>query len=171
MSDEVSIDKTQSEEQKRFSQLLDKQSGRINAELDRHLPGSLNQEMLLLKGHLLAEYYLSILLVLHDEDPGVLTESFFTKLNKCESKKLLSKPVTGSLKKMNDLRNRMSHELEYSISESDIDSIGMPYGKEYVIQKLENQGDRRELLEWVLTRTLYRVNGQIVLKLDSESKK
>ena len=54
-----------------------------------------------------------------------------------------AEPGAGQL---NKLRNKLAHELDYEISIEDIDSIGIPLGKEYSKFKIERGEDLKILL-------------------------
>lgn len=152
--------------------IIDKQLERFESDTKKHLPSSLDTTSLLLKGHLLSEYHLGILLVLFGENHDILEKTFFEKINRCQVMKILDERNIGSLIRLNKLRNRMAHELEYVISESDVDFIGMIFGKEYVIEKLESVGTekRSKLLYWVLDKNLRGILVKTISKLYEEKK-
>ena len=107
--------------------------------------------LMILKCHLLAEFYMDKLLIaalprgdiLVDEDKVQLM--FFNKLSVVEALNILSKKIIDSLKKLNKLRNDCSHEQDYEISECDIDKLGNPFGVDYLKQKKEIS-DKKQLL-------------------------
>lgn len=130
--------------------------------------------IIVLRGHLLMEYYLSHLVVyFHDREHRVDKLSFFDKLQ------IIEKDVTfiaGSspFYKFNDLRNNLSHELNFQISEAEIDRIGFGIGKDYVSLKfsknIEEPGYLRDLLVWVVDTLVFEIVYQIYKKNESERK-
>ncbi len=111
-------------------------------------------DLAIIKAHLVCEYYIDQFIILKkdDEDDIHLIElTFHNKItrflnqNNPEEKKVFRK-----LNKLNKLRNSISHELDYIIRESDVDSIGVMVGKEYIFLKYKSQNNLEELLFYVL---------------------
>lgn len=118
--------------QKHYRALTDK--------LKRFLSKESPSDVLIIKAHLICEYYLNQILILKD----LCTSRDLYKLTFHEkSEKALSKAdkkendSLEAIKKLNRLRNKIGHELEYSLSESDVDELGFLRGKDYVIEKYD----------------------------------
>jgi hypothetical protein len=112
-------------------------------------------EYVILKGHMMIEYYLNQIMVWHFKDAYQKTNmSFYSKLQEAEKLKILSPANISAIRALNRLRNKLSHELHYVMTESDIDSIGFSVGKEYLKDKYKHESDTRELLKITTTRLL-----------------
>ena len=89
--------------------------------------------------HLVAEYYLDQIILISLPRADVLLNetrlTFALKLLIVKSLDVVSDDVVASLKGLNRVRNLCSHELEYRVTESNIDLIGRPYGKKYTSYK------------------------------------
>jgi hypothetical protein len=122
-------------------------------DFSKHIEKETEPFVILLKGHLLLEYYLNQLLLLYSKEKiDVEKKGFFEKVTKLESinNKLFDEEVFSSLKKLNELRNRLSHSLGFKITESEIDTVGFCIGKEYVLTKYKNPSKEDFLLKWIL---------------------
>ena len=162
-------------EDKELGDLIDKQILRFSRDIGKHLSESLEPELLLLKGHLLIEYYLGLLLILNDEKKEILEETFYKKIQRSKELNIVGDPYMESIFCLNRLRNRMAHELEYTISESDVDSISMPFGKEYILKKMdaieENHSNSiKKLLRWFFEKNLRKILISTIIKIDKEKK-
>jgi hypothetical protein len=95
----------------------------------------------------LTEYYLNQFLVITSSEEIVNIDnlSYAQKLQQAEKDKFFRKKTLMLLTRLNKLRNKVGHELEYKLSESDIDSLGYVFGKKYIIDKYE-VSDKKELL-------------------------
>jgi hypothetical protein len=108
---------------------------------------------MLLRCHLLAEFYLDSLITLAMPRGDIVIDSrlqFYDKLIIVEGLDTLPKSVTDALKRLNSLRNSCSHVLDYDITERDIDKIGFPFGDEYIKDQKIAGTNKRELLHSVL---------------------
>jgi hypothetical protein len=89
----------------------------------------------LLNGHLLAEYYLEQIIINElARGDRLLDEGnlqFWNKLLLVKSFDILDDELITSLKNLNTVRNATSHEIDYKITETDIDKIGRSFGKQY----------------------------------------
>ncbi len=100
-------------------------------------------DVLIIKANLICEYYLNQVLILVDAFTmdEIKRSGFHHKISKLKDFKsnLKSfqdgKKVADRLLRLNKLRNKVGHELEYNLSESDIDELGMFGGKNYIINK------------------------------------
>jgi hypothetical protein len=64
--------------------------------------------------------------------------SFFEKLSKSfDQKNGSERDLYYKMTQLNKLRNKLGHELEYVLSESDVDELGYINGKEYVFEKYD----------------------------------
>ncbi|MEO6513452.1 MAG: hypothetical protein ABIR37_02055 [Candidatus Saccharimonadales bacterium] len=110
--------------------------------------------------HLVAEYFLEQ--IIHAQIPRadvLLTEgrlTFSNKLLLVKSLDVIDDKVIASLKGLNRVRNLCSHELEYKITDANVDLIGRPYGKEYIEVKREHPND---ILKYTLMKPLARLDG------------
>lgn len=118
--------------------------------------------IVLLKGHLLIEYYLNyVIVVLHDTKERIDNMSFHDKVKLLEQDNCFGKNVIVGLFRFNDVRNNLSHEIDYKVSESAVDSIGFNLGKDYIIEKFEkncdNPDELKELFLWVIDKMIWRI--------------
>ena len=109
----------------------------------------------ILRAHLLTEYFLDQ--IINDTLPKgyILTEeskfTFSNKLLIVKSLDIISNEVIVAIKNLNRVRNSCSHQMDYNISEADIDLIGRPFGKKYSTKKNNvNHEEENDLLEVVL---------------------
>jgi|GEM_PF-2013463 len=131
------------------------------SEVTGQLKGIENLEMLILKSHLLAEYYLNDLVLINFQysykklsDPYY---GFKRKIDDLRSKKIFDDWEYRSLSVLNSIRNNMSHTLHYSIGKSDIDNLGQIIHNQnnfdYVLIKNKSK-DNKELLINILVRII-----------------
>jgi hypothetical protein len=130
----------------------------------------------LLNSHLLAEYYLEQIITIElPRGDRLLDEGnfqFWHKLLIVKSLDILEDEMVTSLKHLNSLRNSTSHEMNFSISEADIDKIGRPFGKEY--QKIKIEEKSKDLLKYTLMYILSNLSWnslQIAEVMDEEKEK
>lgn len=117
---------------------IKKHMDNVRKKIQEHISVEKSPDILILKSHLICEYYLNQILIV--KELTTLREldslNFYKKANmvvdKKDSIKLLKKIL-----KLNKLRNKIGHELEYKLSESDIDTIGYIEGKKYINNKYE----------------------------------
>lgn len=110
--------------------------GKITKFLSEEKPS----DVLIIKSHLICEYYINQVLIVKDSCTAkeITNLSFYDKVNKAfdtknSEEKILHDKMTG----LNKLRNKVGHELEYVLSESDVDTLGYITGKEYVFNKYD----------------------------------
>ncbi len=122
-------------------------------DFSRHIDPEKDPFVILLKGHLLLEYYLNQIVLLSTKGiKDIDKKGFFEKIKILESvdANLFIDGTFDSLKKLNEIRNRLSHSLNFKITESEIDTVGFYFGKEYVLEKYKNPNNKEFLLKWVL---------------------
>lgn len=105
-------------------------------------------DILIIKAHLLCEYYINQLLIFREKCSHQELESltFSQKINKTFSLNDKNEKISFDyINKLNKLRNKVGHELEYSLSESDIDALGYVQGKEYIVNKYDHETDVERL--------------------------
>ncbi len=120
---------------------------------------------IVLRSHLLVEYYLDQIILLNIPRGDVLLDQKFSFIQKTyivESLEVLPERLINSVKNLNSIRNRCSHDLDYKISEVDVDKIGMPFGKSYLEIKRDHFDSIKTLLHWT-------IGALFITKLDSES--
>lgn len=130
-------------------------------------------DILIMKAHLLCEYYLNQLLILREICSAKDLESwtFHEKIEKTldlnnEKEKLIFDYVN----RLNRLRNKVGHELEYTLSESDVDSLGYVQGKEYILNKYE-VGTDIERLRNILTTIVVDTALLLITTVNKEKSK
>lgn len=124
-------------------------------DFNHHIAKETDLSIILIRGHLLVEYYLSLLILLeYDKTERIDRLGFFYKIKKMENAQTikLSQNVIQSLYKLNDLRNNLAHNLEFKISIPDIDTIGFSFGREYVLSKYKSTMSEKDLLMWVINK-------------------
>lgn len=132
---------------------------------DRAISGHPKNVSAILNCHLVAEYLMDK--IIKGMLPGgetLLDESrmsFSSKLFLVKSFEMLESEEINSLKGLNKVRNQCSHQLEYKVSNTDIDLIGKPFGKNYSIIK-QREPDRDNLLESTLILPLASLNGACI---------
>ncbi len=144
------------------------------AEFEKRVSNETDLTTILLKGHLLIEYYLDhVLLLLFDKEVNLNSLSFFQKVEKLKQKNCFTDDIFRSLRKLNDIRNNLAHRLDFKISFSEIDSVGFCLGKEYVLKKFEEEGEgERTLLLYVIDELTFSVFMPIFREvLQAEKKK
>jgi uncharacterized protein YutE (UPF0331/DUF86 family) len=148
---------------------IDARVDSFSSQIEKNLPSDSSMTLIVLKGHLLAEHQINHLLKLcsENEDINVEDKTFSEKVDLLDTESSLDQKELKALTNLNKLRNNLAHELNYQVSESDIDSIGFPLGRGYVIKKFdifdEHNGSREEALKPLLCSTLVKVvlNPQI----------
>ena len=136
--------------------------------------------LMILHLHLLTEHYLeriiSLLVTRADKilQKGNLT--YYQKVILAES--LLDADVDRlfqSLKNLNKIRNKCSHELHHKVIMSDIELIGRPFGKDFSIARKDHINNEIDLLIKVLALISSTIVGtidgleQVLLKDEEES--
>lgn len=139
---------------------------RMFAIIDKHTAGIQDSGLIFLKFHLLIEYIINQIIILYSGSEDGYKKSdddFFDKVNYMETLKDLGikGKETESLRRLNKVRNKLSHELEYKISESDIDSIGFCLGEEYIMHKFKLDFYKEENIKNLLIFVMQRVTGNL----------
>ena len=127
---------------------INKHRKALKEKIKKYLTPDKPVDVLIMKANLICEYYVNHILILKEKASAqeINELNFFVKINKAfnqqddEQKKLRDRLV-----KLNNLRNRVGHELEYVLSEYDVDCLGYLTGKEYVLEKY-NYEDKKQLL-------------------------
>ena len=124
-------------------------------EFQQYIEKEKDLSVILLKSHLLIEYYLDHLILLLKENHGNLRRiGFYEKLQILEKQSPFFKKPGGTMLKslyaLNNVRNNLAHQLNFEISQSELDAIGYEIGREYIIEKYKINGDRRKLLLWLI---------------------
>lgn len=119
-------------------------------------------DTLIIKGHLLCEYYFNQLLILLSE-PNFIEKTWHEKKEKLFQLQILEKDLHLLLNQLNKLRNVLGHELEYVLTESDVDRIGFLFGKGYIIDKYEIT-NKKKLLEKYISRIVIKVAMVLMIK-------
>ncbi|MBB4133400.1 hypothetical protein [Xanthomonas sp. 3075] len=103
----------------------------------------------ILRFHLLTEYYLEqmIRLVLSRGDRIIDSGnySYAQKLGIVEASDKIGDKLISSLRNLNKLRNKCSHELNHQITDSDLERVGSPLGKFWTQIKNEQTSTRAKL--------------------------
>ena len=144
----------------------------LNEKIEKFLSAEKPADVLIVKSHLICEYYLNQILILKDlcSAREIDKLDFFEKANKAlDLNDVNQKNIYDRLLRLNKLRNKIGHELEYELSESDVDGLGYYLGKSYVIDKYEYSNLKKLLLR-VLIVIVIDVS-LLVLDLISEIKK
>ena len=144
----------------------------LTDKLKRFLPDDAPPDIQIVKAHLICEYYLNQILILKNFCSAAKLNqmSFYDKYDKVfDLNNKNQKQIFDSLKILNKIRNRVGHELEYTLSESDVDELGFVRGKEYILEKYDFE-KLSDLLRNTLTLIVIDV-GLFVFDLVSEQKK
>ena len=111
---------------------IDKHIRVVRKQIDTYLADSQSSDILIIKTHLICEYYLNQIIIFKETvDYNEMKKmSFFQKNEKTFNlNNQLEKIIFLKLKALNDIRNKISHELEYRLTESDVDMLGYINGK------------------------------------------
>ncbi len=132
---------------------------------------NLDPTLMLLKFHLLSEYYLEQIINHFLRRGDVITsQKNFTynhKLMIVKSFDIIPGNIVACLEKLNAVRNKCSHEINYTVTESDVDFIGNPLNTIYFKLKREHQ-NLKELLHWLFGRIDVSLEVQLE-KIDKNS--
>lgn len=126
---------------------------------------------LLLKGHLLIENILQETLAVFDcQKTGRIDRiSFHEKTNflkNLQEYKDEIKGVSPLLYSLNEVRNDLAHNLDFKISESDVNKIGINLGSKYIIKKYEiGHKNVKEILLFCLNEIVYLLGFIIYSKM------
>lgn len=128
----------------------------------------------LLKGHLLVENLLQETLVSFDLKIGINRISFYEKIKRLsdfntgevfiQSK---IKEVVPVLFSLNETRNNLAHNLDFQVSESDVNRIGLNIGSEFILQKYKTgHSNTRENLLFCLNHAIYKLGLIMFLQIE-----
>ncbi|MES2416224.1 MAG: hypothetical protein V4504_00790 [Patescibacteria group bacterium] len=141
--------------------------------INKFLSEEKSADILIIKAHLLCEYYVNQILILREKCSHKEVESltFKEKITKAlDLNDTGEKLIFDYINKLNKLRNKVGHELEYTLSESDVDSLGYVQGKEYILNKFEHETDL-ERLRSVLNTIVIKTALLLINSVDLERKK
>ncbi len=109
---------------------------------------------ILLKGHLLIEYYIDhSMLLIFDKNAKVHKKSFWNKITELKNSNCFwdHDVAIGCLFSLNKVRNDLAHQLNFEVTISQIDSIGYHLGKEYILKRYSKEdSSEKDLLLWTL---------------------
>lgn len=143
-------------EQKQNDTEISKHLKVLRDKLTRFLSPETPPDVLIIKAHLICEYYINQILILKElcSVREINKLGFYDKLKKVrENFGPEYNDNFNAAATLNKLRNKVGHELEYTLSESDVDELGFYRGKEYVLEKYDIQ-ELNELLNNNLTFTV-----------------
>lgn len=132
----------------------------LRGKIDKFLSKEKPSDVLIIKSHLICEYYINqILIVKNSCTAKELTNiTFYDKVNRAfDAKKTDEKIFHDKMIGLNKLRNKVGHELEYVLSESDVDALGYITGKDYVFEKYD-YSETDDLLRNTLTMIVVEVS-------------
>jgi len=112
----------------------------LQSKIDIYLSIDKPSDVLIIKSHLICEYYLDQILIIKNSCPAkeLRNLTFFKKMNLAfNSNNVEEKNLLDQISELNKLRNKVGHELEYTLSESDIDALGFYVGKDYIFRKYD----------------------------------
>lgn len=116
-----------------------------------------NDEVVILKSHLVVEYYLNQILALFSESRNKIDKlDFYEKVDEIEKVEKLKKegyikPETfASVRALNKVRNEMGHELDFKFTEHHVDKVGFPLGEDYILKKFQNKLNPKALFLYVM---------------------
>ncbi len=129
---------------------------------------------ILLKGHLLIENLLQEILAIFDmTDENIARMSFHNKitcLTKIKSTDYIQKIILKlipQLTSLNEVRNDLAHNFNFSINESDVDKMGNNIGSQYVIKKYESgHKNIKNNLLFVLNHIVRELGSTIYIKIE-----
>lgn len=139
-------------DEKTFSQDFKRHGEHLNKKIRDYLHDETSTGLLIIKTHLIAENYLNQILVLKNSVKATKIDNL-TFHDKNEKAFDLNTPIEAMahayLTRLNKIRNRVGHDLEYVVAEADIDSLGYIQGQEYIFNKYQIE-DSLALLKNVL---------------------
>ena len=124
----------------------------LREKLSKFLAQDKPTDVLIIKAHLICEYYLNQILIIKEScNANELNRISFSQKNEraLNRENQFERQSSDSLRILNRIRNRVGHELEYVLSEADVDALGYVQGKEYILRKYDSS-DLSALLRWVL---------------------
>ena len=146
--------------QRMFRQQLDDYEDTVGNEEDT--------SVILLKGHLLVEYYLEQLMILSADSLGQYSRMGFSqKVEHLRTRAFKDYPrLVAILKSLNSTRNNMAHNVRYVVSRGEIDSIGNILGKEYILELYRHDSfNDVTMLKWLIRNIVMEVHEQVARAL------
>ncbi len=144
----------------------------LNEKIDRFLSKDKPVDVLIIKAHLICEYYLNQILILKNLCTAnqVHRLRFHEKIEKSFNKEISTeKRIYDSLHKLNQLRNKVGHELEYVLAESDVDNLGYIRGQSYILNKYDFE-NLNDLLHDTLETIVIDVAMHVYIMVDTMKK-
>jgi len=144
----------------------------LQDKIDKFLDKGKPSDILIIKSHLICEYYINQILILKEicNAKELFELKFSEKVTKAlDNSKEKQKIIGSKINALNKLRNKVGHELEYVLSEADIDNLGYRDGKEYILDKYEHS-NLEDLLRSVLKKIVIDL-GLFLFDLVYEEKK
>lgn len=144
--------------------------------IDTFLSEGKPADVLIIKAHLLCEYYINHLLILNGICTAAALKSLPFSAKREKVKPLFDfdnadhKKSFELLGRLNELRNKVGHELEYKLSESDVDNLGYMQGKQYILDKYDVETDT-ERLRNILTDLVINIALILINSVRKEKKK
>jgi hypothetical protein len=129
--------------------ILDKELDKI----DDAIKSQPEELILILQAHLFVENIIDEILCSILKRGDILTEnnlSFYQKLLVIQASGIIESYLIDILKRLNNIRNKFSHQLQYHLSEKDIDSIGAPFGELYKKIKKSDSECPKVRLRWII---------------------
>jgi len=152
---------------------LKKHQHAVIDKIKKHLPSTNQPDILIIKAHLICEYYINQILILKEiftlKEIGEL--NFHKKFEKAFNESMVfERNLKNKIRKLNKLRNKVGHELEFSLSESDVDEIGNLTGKNYIIKKYDF-ANYTDCLHDILVDIVIDTSIVLLTEVESEKKK
>ncbi len=138
--------------------------------INLYLGSEKSADILIIKSHLICEYYMNQLLILREICSAKKLErwNFYEKIKKTLNLNNEAEKLTFNyVNQLTKLRNKVGHKLEYTLSESDVDSLGYIQGKDYILNKYEIETDI-ERLRNILTTIIINVALLLINTVISE---
>lgn len=171
MADEIK----KQEENKHLTNLVAK----IKADFNERVESEENSSNVLLKGHLLIENILEECLAVFDQiNIKNRHQGFYVKTkilseitSKDEEIENARRTIVPMLFSLNEIRNNLAHDLNFNISEADINKIGVNLGSEYIIRKYDLGHKKvRENLLFLLNNMVHKLGFIIFAKMEEIKK-
>lgn len=135
---------------------------------------------ILLKGHLFIEALLEELLAAYslNKQFSIGRASFYKKVDKLSDLCAKNQTLTPTEKEqlnnlipllhaLNSVRNNLAHDLNFKVSEADINKIGINIGSEFILQKYETgHSDLKNNLIFCLNKIVEIIGSSIYIKVE-----
>lgn len=90
--------------------------------------GHSNEVSAILRSHLIAEYYINQIIITYLDNGKIITSkgnfSFHQKLLLIKSFNIINEKTITAIEQLNNVRNNCSHQIDYKLTEDEIDKIG-----------------------------------------------